>query len=303
MFYNEIDLLLVRLRYMWDSVDKFIIVESAEGFTRKSKPLYFQENRNLFKEFEYKIIYCSISAYESNNPWENEFYSRNYFHNVLDEKASDEDIVILSDVDEIINLKPIFDHYIIDRPHFVKMYCFYGFLNIRSSEEIDISMIAPYGAVKNEHWGHRYNMRDRLANKVFIDNRDIFTGGHYTYQYGNSVDKYINKLNNFAHQELNTSYYKNPNRILFCLKYKYDLFNRDLKMHKIDMSNLFDANFLFFLQNNDQLKGLIYHNPIFLDELKKFFTPFFYDRLIKVYRKRFGKMFPFLVKIKKFLFK
>ena len=46
--FQEIDILLIRLDYLYDLVDKFAIVEAGESFTGKKEGIYF---RKKYKEF------------------------------------------------------------------------------------------------------------------------------------------------------------------------------------------------------------------------------------------------------------
>ena len=69
LFFNELDLLEIRLNELNDVVDKFVIVESTESFSKKKKPLYFQENNNfiliLIKFLRLKnslIVLCFLSV-------------------------------------------------------------------------------------------------------------------------------------------------------------------------------------------------------------------------------------------------
>ena len=56
-FYNELDLLELRLNILGDVVDYFVINEATITFTGKTKPLYYFENKERFKKWEDKIIY------------------------------------------------------------------------------------------------------------------------------------------------------------------------------------------------------------------------------------------------------
>ena len=57
IFYNELDLLEIRLNILYNHVDFFIIVESNRTFTGKNKPLYYKENKDRFIKFHDKILY------------------------------------------------------------------------------------------------------------------------------------------------------------------------------------------------------------------------------------------------------
>ena len=107
-FFNELDLLEIRLHTLKDVVDKFVIAEATRTYTGKPKNLVFAENRMRFSEFEAKIIYIRVDDLLSeeevakdiyNLPWVNENRQRNALIKGLS-NAGDNDIVIVSDVDE-----------------------------------------------------------------------------------------------------------------------------------------------------------------------------------------------------------
>ena len=50
-YFNEELMLELRLNTHYDYVDYFIIVESTKTFTRKEKPLYFNEIKAKFAKF------------------------------------------------------------------------------------------------------------------------------------------------------------------------------------------------------------------------------------------------------------
>jgi len=110
--YNELELLKIRLHELSNVVDKFVIVESNETFQGKAKPLYFAENRHLFAEFESKIIHrvCDmpapdallISGRSTTPAWAREHHQRNFIATALGD-VRDDDLIMISDVDEIIS--------------------------------------------------------------------------------------------------------------------------------------------------------------------------------------------------------
>lgn len=60
IFYNELDLLHFRFRELDSLVSYFILVESAFTFTGKTKPLFFNENKNDFLPYASKIIHVIL---------------------------------------------------------------------------------------------------------------------------------------------------------------------------------------------------------------------------------------------------
>jgi hypothetical protein len=54
---DELDLLDLRFHELYDYIDKWIIVEYPMDYARNQRPLYYNENKERFKEFEDKIIH------------------------------------------------------------------------------------------------------------------------------------------------------------------------------------------------------------------------------------------------------
>lgn len=156
-FFNELDLLEIRLNVLNDVVDKFVLVEATKNHRGEAKPLFFQENKGRFKEFEDKIIHIIVSDYpEYKNTWTYENYQRNCISKGLID-CKDDDIILISDLDEIPNPKlviknmdfpgiknfrmPIFHYYlnrygvVEDWSHGTKMLFYKDFLNILDEVE------------------------------------------------------------------------------------------------------------------------------------------------------------------------
>lgn len=102
-FFNELDVLEIRLNELYDKVDKFVLVESTKTFNGKNKPLYFEKNRERFKKYSDKIVYLKFIP-DKNKISKEEFYKSqtNYLMTALKD-AKDNDIILISDVDEIFS--------------------------------------------------------------------------------------------------------------------------------------------------------------------------------------------------------
>ncbi len=59
-FFNELDILKIRLNVLAPIVDRFVISEATETFSGLKKPLYYEENKHLFAEFADKIIHVVV---------------------------------------------------------------------------------------------------------------------------------------------------------------------------------------------------------------------------------------------------
>jgi beta-1,4-mannosyl-glycoprotein beta-1,4-N-acetylglucosaminyltransferase len=114
LFFNEVELLKIRLHELADVVDFFVVVESKKTFSNRSKPANFLLHEKEFLKFRDKIIYILLE--DSISPtdfWQNEFYQRNQVLTGLI-NAKNEDIVICSDLDEIPRhtiVKELIDRY------------------------------------------------------------------------------------------------------------------------------------------------------------------------------------------------
>ena len=100
-FFNELDLLEIRLNVLNDIVDKFVLVEATRTQQNKEKPLYYKENKERFKEFQDKIIHIIVNDYPDNlKQWTIENYQRNCIKRGLKD-CSPDDLIVISDLDEI----------------------------------------------------------------------------------------------------------------------------------------------------------------------------------------------------------
>jgi beta-1,4-mannosyl-glycoprotein beta-1,4-N-acetylglucosaminyltransferase len=119
-FNGEYDVLELRFNILWDYVDKFIIVEYPTTFSGKPKPFYYHLQKGRYKKWHNKITYEPMFndfteeeiTQATNSPntgngeewWMREFLQKEKAKKALKD-LHDEDIVFISDVDEIWNPK------------------------------------------------------------------------------------------------------------------------------------------------------------------------------------------------------
>ncbi len=102
-FYNEFELLELRLKTLWDMVDYFVIVEADRTHTNKPKPFYFWERQDEFKKFFPKIRHLPVEMnvpYKGVGDWSIENAQRDAIIYGLEDAAPD-DLIFISDLDEI----------------------------------------------------------------------------------------------------------------------------------------------------------------------------------------------------------
>lgn len=59
-FFNELDILKLRMQILAPYVDRFVLEEASVTFSGEKKEMLFSKNREMFREFEDKIIYIAV---------------------------------------------------------------------------------------------------------------------------------------------------------------------------------------------------------------------------------------------------
>jgi beta-1,4-mannosyl-glycoprotein beta-1,4-N-acetylglucosaminyltransferase len=112
-FFNELELLDIRLNALDPYVDKFVLVEAAKTQTLKDKPFVFEENKEKFNKFLDKIVHVKLEKDECptgdfrqiNHDWSMEHFQRDGARQGVESfPTHQDDIVLISDLDEIPNL-------------------------------------------------------------------------------------------------------------------------------------------------------------------------------------------------------
>ena len=109
-FFNELDILEIRLNVLMPVVDKFVLVEAVRRHSGEPKELYFEKNKQRFAPFLDKIIHVVVDdepELPSDCPkliaaWAYENHQRNAIVRGL-KGIQEDDVVIISDLDEIPN--------------------------------------------------------------------------------------------------------------------------------------------------------------------------------------------------------
>ena len=100
-YWDEDLLLELRLNILEKFVDYFVIIEGNKTWQNNFKKLQF--NLEKFKKFKHKIIYVPVEDMpEGKNPWVRENFQRNCIERGLS-RSSEDDLIIISDLDEIPN--------------------------------------------------------------------------------------------------------------------------------------------------------------------------------------------------------
>ncbi len=200
-FFNELDLLELRLNELYEKVDFFVLAEAPVTFQGHAKELFYSASRQRFAGFADKIIHVVIGDMpESQNAWDREHFQRNALRRGLS-GATAEDMIIISDADEII--RPTSIESLKAAGGFIQlnMPMYQYFMNLREQHGW------------NKVFAFEYRLLDRIPdfNWVRTSQEEAFTsfdgingklfdaGWHFTYLGG--AAKVREKLQAFSHSE------------------------------------------------------------------------------------------------------
>ena len=234
IFYNEIQMLLFRLKELYHYVDYFIIVEANQTFSGKSKEFNLQnfiQTSNLLNKYIHKIIYIKVDDIPNSvkNAWHREFFQRNCILRGLQKlNLNNNDIIIIGDVDEIPKTKILknilFTECDIQTIQTIQTDFYYYNINCKHNRKWNANVILPYIFFTE----NKYTPQ-QLRNK-----RHTFTiiqDGGWHFSYFSDTKTISNKIKDFSHQELNLSKFTDRKKIKKRICECKDLFDR--KDHKL----------------------------------------------------------------------
>jgi len=262
IYFNEDLLLDIRFNYLDKFVDKFVIVESTYTHSGKKRKLLFDINK--FSSFKKKIIYIALDQEPENiftvkdndtphevnsklilNGAHRLYFQRNYITKGIEE-ANPEDMIIVSDADEIPNLDNINFHKIKNKLIFFKQFYYYYKLNLKADSFIWYGskackkkhLVSPQWLrnIKDKHYP--IWRLDILFHKQKF--RDIFrvANGGWHFSKLNTPEEIVNIMKSYAHFrefDLNPLSADEIRNIIKNKKAVYNL-NVDKTKNKFDLS-------------------------------------------------------------------
>ena len=250
-FFNEFELLELRLTMLSPYVDLFVLVECPQTFAGNAKPLYFTENKVMFDQWKDKLVVHVvldplmnkrdlklrlsniqttvldrwILEQVATSPlthgafhWKQEFYQKESARKALPE-LSYNDLIFYGDLDEIWNPKMTFD-WNEDLIFKLEQTVFQYWMNNRSSENWDSAFFTTAKNIQNQSLNVMRSTRSgENVAKIALG------GWHFTFQGGEDRIRY--KLESYGHQEFNKRRVKSHigNRLLL----NRDLFKRNIE--------------------------------------------------------------------------
>jgi hypothetical protein len=201
-FFNELDLLELRLNELDGAVDFFVIAEAPVTFKGQPKALVFQANQARFAKFREKIIHLVIAdmPQQVERAWDRENFQRNALRLGL-AGAAPEDIVIISDADEIVRPSTVAALRRGEGFFQLGMPMFQYYMNLRESQNwTKVFAFSRHllDEIGDFNWVRM--MQDDAFEKFAGRNTKLTNAGwHFTYLGG--AAKIREKLQSFSHDE------------------------------------------------------------------------------------------------------
>ena len=242
LYNNEEYLLDLRLSYLNNKVKKFIIVESKYTHQGEKKNNFLDLNK--FKKYQHKIDYHLIEKFpEHLSNWGRENFHRNYIMNSF-KSLNDDDYIMISDLDEIPNLKNLKS---------LENHKFTVFQQANYSYKFNLKNITYpvwYGTrlckkkyLKSPQWLRDQKIKKFSILKFYRIKWNIIDNGGWHFSYLMSPQQISNKIKSFGHAEYNLEKYTNIKLIEEKVKEGIDLFDRNQKFEKVILDKTFPRIF------------------------------------------------------------
>ena len=272
-FFNELDILKIRLNVLSPVVDKFVISEATETFSGLKKPLYYEENKEMFAEFADKIIHVVVEDTPEGDTHYRDTFQKNAVTRGL-EGCTDDDIIIFSDLDEIPNpdkIREILKDFQEDKIYHFAQRLFYCYLNMEEVSGSLLSYAGEFEGVTHKKWIGTKMLSYKLLREQklllgdlrFPERKEIGIrvddgGWHFGYMGGHGekdIKKRVQeKVISAAHQEYNSKHVLS--QVTDQIKDGKDIFGRNARFVRCEIDDSFPQ---YIREHQKELDFLIMH--------------------------------------------
>ena len=259
IFFNEKELAELRIKYLNSVVDFYVVIEANITHQGEKKNWNFPNIlKNNLKEFASKIQYHQldididkiknenswiIHGVKGDDAWRIENYQRNFIRDAC-KKFSGNDILIISDVDEIPSKKKL--EFVLScdfkqiAPIAFEQHLFHLDCNYLKQESWRGSILTTMQICNTYSAQELRNARNKISH---------LSDSGWSFSSFGSYEVIKEKFKAFAHKEYNNEKFINLQHIENCKKTGSDLFKRNIKTKKIKKS-FFPKDLLKLMEEN-----------------------------------------------------
>ncbi|CAL5338260.1 unnamed protein product [Camellia sinensis] len=220
LFSNELEILTIRWKELYPYITGFVLLESNSTFTGIPKPWVFENNRDQFKFIEPRLTYGKIPgrSRKGENPFIEEAYQRLALDHLLKLAGiTDDDLLIMSDVDEIPSRHTIdLLRWCDDIPPIVHL----RLKNYLYSFEFLVDNNSWRASIHKYESGKTRYAHYRQSDVILAD-----AGWHCSFCFRH-IHEFVFKMKAYSHfDRVRFSHYLNPNRVQKVICKGADLFD------------------------------------------------------------------------------
>lgn len=272
-FFNELELLELRLHELDPVVDKFVLVESTKTFQKEAKELHYLKHRDRFKAFEAKIIHVVVdrfpgffSKFRRPSAWDMSNHQKAAIKHGLVNCRPD-DVIIVSDLDEIPRADKVSAYATVPGTKVFQQRCYSYYLNCQLQTCPAELCVVKYndmmywkGPVMDSYANFK-NVQEfrKRRNKTGAGIVQVEEGGwHFTYLGGVEAVMYkIRSLEHASEEKYQFSYLSDRAAVAQMLNAGKDLYGRDHRYQFV----AFDASYPAYLRENSEKFAHLIHVP------------------------------------------
>ena len=248
MYFDEDLVLDIRLNTLNESVNQFIIAEATRDHAGNEKKLNFSYDN--FKKFKDKITYLiiddiPIDVKSKKKNWTANHWRDQHQRNSLVkgyEKYNDNDLIMVSDIDEIPDPKKISEFKIKNKYACFLQKNFQSKINLQNvTDQYWMgTKICQKKYLKSPQWLREIKTKKRAFWKIYKPREPqlIYDGGwHFSFlKKPKDISK---KIKVYAHQEFSKKDFFDEKKIEDRIRKKKDIFDRDIKYKKVELNEDF----------------------------------------------------------------
>jgi beta-1,4-mannosyl-glycoprotein beta-1,4-N-acetylglucosaminyltransferase len=248
MYFDEDLVLDIRLNTLNKQVDKFIIAEATRNHAGEEKKLNF-DYRN-FSKFKDKIEYLVIEdvprdIISNKTNWHENHIRDQFQRNALVrgfDKYADEDLIMISDIDEIPDPKKIKNFIIKNKYACFLQKNFQSKLNLMNvTDEYWMgTKICQKQFLKSPQWLRDIKTKERPFWKFYKPKQpQLILNGGWHFSFLKSPEHIVKKIKAYSHQEFNKNEYTTEENIIKKIDGHKDLFGRNIRYKKVEIDSMF----------------------------------------------------------------